>query len=332
MVAFFVRTNVESGFGLAPPHWGRRMATRLEPTSRQLSNSEIADRLEAVAGLLEEQGGNQYRVQAWRSGAASIRRLKTPARDILEAEGLEGLDRLPGIGSGLASAIRQLIETGELATLNRLQGESDPLTLLASVPGIGHTYARRIHDLLGIESLEELEIASYDGRLARLEGMGDKRVAGIRDALATRLRKRRFTHDDDVPDVGELLDVDREYRERAATGDLPAITPRRFNPYRERWLSVLHTTRGDRHYTALFSNTATAHRLRRNRDWVVIYWDGPQGERQCTVVTEFRGPMARQRVVRGRETECFRYHHEGKSAVLHRDQTPAQANASEMIQ
>ena len=307
------------------------MATQVELHSGQLSNSEMADRLETVARLLEEQGGNPYRVQAWRSGAASIRRLKRPARDILEAEGLEGLDRLPRIGSGLASAIRQLVETGELATLNRLQGESDPLTLLASVPGIGHTYAQRIHDLLGIESLEELEIASYDGRLARLDGMGQKRVAGIRDALATRLRKRRFTHDDNVPDAAELLDVDREYRERAAAGDLPAITPRRFNPYRERWLSILHTTRGDRHYTALFSNTATAHRLRRNRDWVVIYWDGAQGERQCTVVTEFRGPMAKQRVVRGREAECFRHYHQAKPAVLHRGPAAAYANAGERM-
>ncbi len=277
-------------------------------TVASLSNSDVADRLDEVANLLEEQSGNEFRVQAWRGGAATIRRLARPVRDLLSEEGLEGLDRLPGIGQGLARAVRQLMETGRLATLERLRGESDPAALLASVPGIGHTFAKRIHDRFGIESLEELEQASHDGRLASLDGIGAKRLTGIRDALATRLRTRRRTTADDVPDVAELLDVDREYREGAAAGQLPTIAPRRFNPRRESWLPILHTTRGTRHYTALFSNTATAHRLNRMHDWVVIYWDGRDGERQCTVVTEMKGPLVRRRVVRGRESECFTWY------------------------
>jgi hypothetical protein len=66
---------------------------------------------------------------------------------------------------------------------------------------------------------------------------------------------------------------------------------------------VLHTTRGRRHYTALFSNTALAHHLARTHDWVVIYWDNGRGERQCTVVTADRGPLKSRRIVRGREAE-----------------------------
>lgn len=277
-------------------------------TVAALSNSDVADRLDEVANLLEEQGGNQFRIQAWRGGAATIRRLTRPVRDVLSEEGLEGLDLLPGIGQGLARAVRQLIETGRLATLERLRGESDPAALLASVPGIGHTFARRIHDRLGIESLEELEMAAHDGRLASLAGMGPKRLAGVRDALTTRLRNRRRNRPDAAPDVSELLDVDREYRELAAAGKLPTIAPRRFNLRGESWLPIFHTMRGQRHYTALFSNTATAHRLNRMHDWVVIYWDGRDGERQCTVVTELKGPLARRRVVRGRESDCFAYY------------------------
>lgn len=275
----------------------------------RLSNADIAERLEDVASLLEEQGGNQFRVQAWRGGAATIRRLTRPVGELLDEEGLEGLDRLPGIGPGLARAVRQLVETGRLATLERLRGESDPVALLASVPAIGHTFAKRIHDQLGIESLEELELAAHDGRLATLSGMGGKRLGGIRDALGTRLRSRRKSGTpDSQPTVAELLDVDREYRERGLSGQLPKIAPRRFNPSGDRWLPVLHTTRRERHYTALFSNTATAHKLNRMRDWVVLYWDGRDGERQCTVVTERRGPLASRRVVRGRESECIAHY------------------------
>ncbi len=81
------------------------------------------------------------------------------------------------------------------------------------------------------------------------------------------------------------------------------IAPRRFNPAKKAWLPILHTQRGERHYTALFSNTAHAHESGKTNDWVVIYYDGSQGERQCTVITSLFGPLKGKRIVRGREEE-----------------------------
>jgi hypothetical protein len=107
------------------------------------------------------------------------------------------------------------------------------------------------------------------------------------------------------PSVEVLLDVDREYLDKASAGVLPTIAPRRFNPEQKAWLPVLHTKRDDWHFTALFSNTAKAHELERTRDWVVLYFhDNDHAERQRTVVTEQRGPLAGRRVARGREAEC----------------------------
>ncbi len=293
------------------------MTGTLAPPARTRvpSNSEIADRFDEVAALLEAQNASQYRVQAWRGGAATLRRTAREAADILAAEGIEGLDALPGIGSALARAARELVDTGALGMLIRLRGESDPVALLASVPGVGSTFARRLHEQLDIDTLEELETAANDGRLAAVRGFGPKRVAGVRDALAARLRRRRQAaamaapSTTTAPDVDELLDVDREYRERAARGDLPTIAPRRFNPTGEKWLPVLHTARGDRHYTALFSNTARAHQLGRTHDWLVLYYDGRDGEQQCTIVTAPAGPLKGRRVVRGRERECIAHYH-----------------------
>jgi hypothetical protein len=103
-----------------------------------------------------------------------------------------------------------------------------------------------------------------------------------------------------------LLDVDREYRDKASAGKLTLITPRRFNPERKAWLPVLHARRGEWHFTALYSNTARAHELKRTHDWVVIYYyDGEHREGQCTVVTAGRVANAGERVVRGREAECL---------------------------
>jgi hypothetical protein len=113
----------------------------------------------------------------------------------------------------------------------------------------------------------------------------------------------------EAPTVEVLLDVDREYREKARAGLLPKIAPRRLNPDREPWLPVLHARHDAWHFTALFSNTELAHELHRTYDWVVIFFSEPNGDDgQVTVVTERRGNLTGKRVVRGREPECARYY------------------------
>jgi len=270
-------------------------------------NSFVAARLDEIARILEEQGANVFRVGAYRRAATMLRSLKQPIDEIVRIEGIEGIQKLPGIGDTLARFIHQLVVSGRLPMLERLRGESDPVALLRTVPGIGRVMGQRLHDELGVETLEELEIAAHDGRLARISGLGEKRIAGIRDSLATRLGRIRPSGPmllPGQPPVSEILGVDEEYRTKAAAGELPKITPRRFNPKQEQWLPILHTIRGERHYTALFSNTPRAHQLRKTSDWVIIYYDGGDGERQGTVITSAYGPLEGKRIIRGREPEC----------------------------
>lgn len=279
----------------------------------QTANSQVAERLGEVAQILEAQGANVFRVGAYRRAAAMLRGLERPIDEIVKTEGIEGLQKLPGIGETLARFIYQLVMTGRLPMLDRLRGESDPIILLRTVPGIGKVTAQRFYDELGIETLEELEAAAHDGRLENI--VGQKRLAGIRDSLATRLgrvRAQALWPDIGQPTVAQILDVDEEYRTKVAEDVLPKIAPRRFNPEHEKWLPILHTNRGRRHYTALFSNTPRAHELNRTSDWVVIYYDRGDGERQGTVVTATYGPLAGRRIVRGREAECLDYYHRSR--------------------
>lgn len=280
-----------------------------------LSNAALATRLDEVASLLEEQQANPYRVRAYRNAAASLRHLDTPIDDLYRHLGLAGLEALPAVGESIARSLRALLTTGRLPMLERLRGASDPEELLMTVPGIGRKTAERLHEELGIDSLEALELAAHDGRLEALAGIGAKRLQGIRELLAARLgRLRPYPREAAAPlgtseaPVAELLDVDQEYRERAAQGTLRRITPKRMNPAMQAWLPVLHTERGARHYTALYSNTPRAHRLGRTDDWVVLYCDAADGERQYTVVTARTGRLAGRRVVRGREAECERHY------------------------
>ena len=149
--------------------------------------------------------------------------------------------------------------------LDRLRGEHDPIALLRSVPAIGKTLARRLHEGLGIDSLSDLQAAPYDGRLETFPGLGPKRLTGIRDSLAQRLGRIRKpvtvpfpgTH----PPVEELLDVDREFLAAATAGTLPPIHRRNPGLFADDPPPLLHTSRGPRHYTALFSSTPRAHCL-----------------------------------------------------------------------
>lgn len=286
------------------------LASRLRPL---VTNEEVAQALDEVAELLDAQNANPFRAMAYRRAAGSLRELTASVSDVLEAGGLEALTALPWIGETLARSIAELVETGRLDLLERLRGQAEPEALFATVPGIGIELAQRIHERLGLATLEELEAAAHDGRLLEVKGFGRRRVRGVIEGLRGRLGRRGRSHGTvrTRGAVEDLLAIDREYREKAGAGTLRLIAPRRFNPGRRAWLPVLHTERGGRHYTALFSNTARAHELGRTGDWVVIYEDDGNREHQATVVTESRGALAGKRVVRGREEECRAYYSSG---------------------
>jgi Holliday junction resolvasome RuvABC DNA-binding subunit len=291
-----------------PPSFG---PNDRNPESSPLTNDDIAGRLEHVADLLEAQRANSYRVRAYRTAAQTLRSLAESVQELIARGGHPALQELPGIGKSLARAVERLAQTGRWGLLKQLEGETAAEEVFITVPGVGRKTAARIHEELGIETLSDLEAAAYDGRLARMTGMGRKKVQAVRDSLAGRFRHwqratiRRSTRENtDQPSVEELLSIDEEYRRKAERDRLLRIAPRRFNPMHEAWLPILHTHREDRHYTAMYSNTARAHEWGAVRDWVVIFRDDPAGEGQWTVVNSRFGNLQGRRVVRGRESEC----------------------------
>lgn len=276
---------------------------------QSVTNKDIADLLEQIADQLEHQADNPYRIEAFRNGANSVRSIHTPFTEIVKKEGGEALKQIEDIGQGLATMIFEFIQTGRSSYLQQLQAKKSPEELFQSIPGLGETLAHRIALQLQITSLETLEQAAHDGRLQQIYGMGPKRVATVSHTLAEMLRHSAQCQQQTQaqPDIGLLLEVDAEYRRRAKAGELPKLAPRRLNPKNEAWLPVMRIERAGWAMTVLFSNTARAHELGKTRDWVVIYYqkDGP--EAQCTIVTEFRGPLKGKRVIRGRERECMQY-------------------------
>jgi hypothetical protein len=304
------RLAVDGGDSGPPPTaslgpWGER--------GHDEANSAVAAKLREMADVLEQQQADGFRIAAYRRAADTLDGLKPSVREIAQVDGLPGLMELPGIGRGIGMAILEMVTTGRWSQLERLQGALQPEQLFQTLPGVGPELAARIHDALHVDTLEALELAAHEGHLAKVPGIGHRRAAAIRAAISERLGHRRIRPllAAKAPPVALLLDVDREYRQRAEAGELRRIAPKRFNPSGEAWLPVLHTARGDWRLTALYSNTRKAHELGRTKDWVVLYFH-PDGEPelQCTVVTEARGPLAGRRVVRGREGECAAHYAE----------------------
>ena len=279
-------------------------------------NHEIASKLRDIAELLKTQKANPFRVNAYRHAADTLDILPRDVDRLIQAEGIEGLVALPGIGEGIARSIYEYVATGRMSRLENLKGTADPVELFRTIPTVGRALAERIHDRLHVDSLEALETAVRDGQLEQVDGLGRKRREAIEAWLQKHLddqrrKLREARHDNVNPEIRLILKVDEVYRRRSGAGQLPMIAPKRFNPDNKAWLPILHTTHEGLHFTVLYSNTARAHSLKRVHDWVVIYfYDDHHREGQHTVVTETHGRLKGKRVVRGREAECEAFYDE----------------------
>ena len=266
-----------------------------------MTNSDIARRLMTYARELDRQGGNLYRVRAFRTAAMTLERMEVSAEVILRERGRGGLEAIPGVGKSVAYSVETLIRDGELKTLTPADSQREPQRLFESLPGVGKKLAEELRDRLGLRTLDELRTAAESGRLAKV-GVGAKRLAGIIAALRERQSPPEAPKDE--PALADLLAVDAEYRAGIDEEELPCLAPRKFNPEGERWLGIHVAERGGWKMKATFSNTALAHRVGRTDDWVVVYFERGEARGQRTVVTETQGDLAGKRVVRGREAEC----------------------------
>ena len=149
---------------------------------RPVENRDIADRLDAFAALLELAEANPYTARAYRRAAETIRGAALPVEDLVRAGRVR---ELRGIGPGIESRLRELIETGQIAELAELERELAPdLVGLGRYLGLGARRSIELARSLGVRTADELREAAAAGRLASVPGIGPKTEARLRDALA----------------------------------------------------------------------------------------------------------------------------------------------------
>lgn len=177
-------------------------------------NEIAAERLREAAALLARQDDNPYRVAAYRRVAEAIAGLDVDLRDVFEKGGFEALKDIPGVGERIASALAQLVRTGKWIYLERLRGSAEPQDVFCAIPGVGPVLARRLHETLHVETLEQLEAPLHEHSAATILGISAGRLAALRAVLGqmlARLRPLRISRSDEPP-IEMLLDIDREYR------------------------------------------------------------------------------------------------------------------------
>jgi len=170
-----------------------------------MKNKEVADIFNKVAALLDIKGDNPYRIRAYQRAAQTIEALTTDVEELAKQGKLE---RLPGIGPDLAGKIREILNTGTLSLYEELKKEI-PLVLLnfLEIPGLGPKKVKVLYEKLGIKSVEDLEKACKEHKIAKLPGFGWKTEENILKGI------KLFKEKTGRKPLGEVLPLAEEIME-----------------------------------------------------------------------------------------------------------------------
>jgi DNA polymerase (family 10) len=148
----------------------------------EVDKARVAAILDEIAILLELQGENAFRCNAYRNGARAIEQLEEDLATVVR----EGrLTSVPGIGDTLRDKITTLVTTGSLPFYEKLRAKTPPgLLQMLRIPGLGPKKVKALHDQLDIDTLEKLEAACKAGQVAELRGFGEKTQSKILEGIA----------------------------------------------------------------------------------------------------------------------------------------------------
>ena len=149
-----------------------------------MTNEEIARRFARLAQLLEIRGEDRYRVRSYRNAAEMIEVWPEPLERIARAEGVKGLQALPGVGKAISGKIMELVERGTFDAYERLIEETPETVLdLLDVSGVGIKTAAVLYQQFKISSLADLKKFVAGGGLDLVDGVGERSAERIKESL-----------------------------------------------------------------------------------------------------------------------------------------------------
>lgn len=152
-----------------------------------MDKEKVAEILVEIGTLLELKGENPFKTRAYANGARTIEGLNEPLQKMVAEK---RLGEIKGIGEALEQKITELVETGRLKYYEDLKASIAPgLIEMLDISGLGPKKIQAMHKKLGIDSIEKLEAACKAGKVAELDGFGEKTQANILEGIE---RKRTY--------------------------------------------------------------------------------------------------------------------------------------------
>lgn len=149
-----------------------------------MDKEQVAAILEEIGVLLELKGENPFKTRAYANAARVLEGLAEPLERVV-AEGRLG--QLKGFGEALQEKVATLVTTGRLPYYEELKASVPPgLVEMLGIPGVGPKKVKKLHDELGLDSVAALEQACQAGRVAALEGFGEKSQQKMLEGIAHR--------------------------------------------------------------------------------------------------------------------------------------------------
>src|SRR5215218_5518435 len=149
-----------------------------------MDNKEIARRFYRLAALMEVRGDDPFRLRSYRNAAEAIEVWPTSLKEIAEADGVAGLQEIPGVGKAIAGKVTDLMNKGTFDAWERLTAETPETVLdLLEIPGIGPKTAALLHQRFKVSSLADLKAFVASGGLDMVDGVGPKTAERIKEAL-----------------------------------------------------------------------------------------------------------------------------------------------------
>ena len=135
------------------------------------ANDEVAELLQEYSDLVSISGGDAFKARAYEKAARSVGGYHGDVRSLDE----RALGKIPNVGASIAEKIREYLQTGSMAALERLRGQiPDGVRSLMAIPTLGPKKAMKLYEELHVASPEELLDALHDQRLRGVPGFGPK--------------------------------------------------------------------------------------------------------------------------------------------------------------
>ena len=125
-----------------------------------------------------------FRPFAYRRAADFLESSKTSVRELYDKEKIKGLVVLPGIGENIAKKIEEYLKTGEIKYYNRLKKKA-PIDIrgLIAIEGVGPKTVKKLYKELNVKTIEDLERVAKEGKVAQLDGFGEKSQKSIIEGI-----------------------------------------------------------------------------------------------------------------------------------------------------